>query len=179
VRVVAQVADLVDREETGSQVRAEPPLKRARRVLAGEVEDQIGGREQARRMAGEDRLMDEILGEHRFAEAVRCDDDDVFALGQEVEREDAFDRGAMDLRGPGPFEIGQRLVAAETCVMEPALDAVMEPGRELGVRELFEQDDGTPAFLGGAGDQIIEIGRRVDQAELPEVITERRRDRVE
>ena len=42
-------------------------------------------------MAGEDRLMDEILREHRLAEAVRGDEDHVLPLGEKVEGEDAFD----------------------------------------------------------------------------------------
>jgi hypothetical protein len=68
--IVGQVADLVDRQQAGPEICAEASLKRPRRALTGEIEDQIGGREQARRMAGEDRLVAEILGENGFAEAV-------------------------------------------------------------------------------------------------------------
>ena len=57
--------------------------------------------------------MDEILGEHRLAEALRGDEDDVLALGDKVEREDAVDGGAMDLLRPGPLEIGHGLEAAD------------------------------------------------------------------
>jgi hypothetical protein len=49
----------------------------------------------------------------------------------------------------------------------------------LGLHDLLEQDRGTPPLLRGAGDQIVEFGGGVDQAEVPELITEGRRDRVE
>ena len=107
VRVVREIADLIDREERRSQVGPEAVLERAGGLLLGEVEDQVGGREEARGMAREDRLVDEILGDHRFAEAVRGDDNHVFALRQEVEGEDAVDGRPMQVRGPIPFEIGR------------------------------------------------------------------------
>ena len=84
----------------------------------------------------------------------------------------------MELGRPGPFEIGQRLEAAEARITEPAFDPLMEAGGEFGLRELFEQDDGTPALLRGARNQIIELGRRVAEPQLAQVITQRRRDRV-
>ena len=65
-------------------------------------------------MPGQDRLIDEILGKQGFPEPVRRDKDDVLAFRQEVEREDAFDRGPMDLFGPVPLEVGQQLELAET-----------------------------------------------------------------
>ena len=85
----------------------------------------------------------------------------------------------MDLGRPGPFEIGQRLEAAEARVAEPTFDAVAQAGGELGLDEVFEQDDRTPALLGGARHDVIEIGGRVDEPELPQLITQRRRDRIE
>ena len=115
----------------------------------------------------------------RLAQPVRGDDDDVLALRQEVEGEDALDGRAMDLGRPGPFEIGQRLEAAEARVAEPPFDAVAQAGGEFGLDEMFEQDDGTPALLRGARDDVIEIVGRVDEAELAQLITQRRRDRIE
>ena len=129
----------------------------------------FGGRDEACRVAGEDRLVDEILGEQRFAQPVGRDDDDVFPLGQEVEREDALDGRAMDLRRPRPFEIGQGFEAAEPSVVEPALDALIQAGRQLRLRELFEEHDGAPALLGGARDQIVEFGGRVAEPQLAQV----------
>jgi len=154
-------------------------LERAGGVLAGEVEDEIGGGDQPGRVTGEDRLMDEILGEQRLTEAVGRDDDHVFALREKVEREDAFDRRPMELGRPGPFKIGQRFEAAESRIVEPAFDALVKAGRELGLCKVFEEHDGAPALLGGAGDQIVELARGVAEPQLSQVISQCRRNRVE
>ena len=79
---------------------------------------------------------------------------------------------------PRPFEIGHRLEAAEARVLEPPLDALPQAGLEFGLDEAFELDDGTPALLRGAGDEVIEVGGGVDEPELPQLITQRRRDRI-
>ena len=97
---------------------------------------------------------------------------------EKVEGEDALDGGPMDLLRPGPFEIGHRLEAAEARVSEPAFDALAQAGLEFGVDEAFEQDDGTPALLRRARDEVIQLGGGVDEPELPQVITQRRRDRI-
>src|SRR5688500_15203693 len=49
-------------------------------------------------MAGEARLVDEVLGDHGLAEAVRRDDDHVLPLGEKVEGEDPLD-GVFDSAG--------------------------------------------------------------------------------
>jgi hypothetical protein len=147
--------------------------------LAREVEDEIGRGEEAGRVAGEDRLVDEILGDHGLAEAVRGDDDPVLAVRENVEREDAVDGRAMDGLGPLPFPIGHRLEASETRVPEPAFDAVPQPGVEFGLGESFELHDGTPALLRGAGDEVIELASGVDEPELLKLITQRRWNRIE
>ena len=36
-----------------------------------------------------------------------------------------------------------------------------------------------PAFLGGPGDKVIDLASRVDESELPELITQGRWDRIE
>src|SRR3990172_8100056 len=108
-------------------------------------------------MPGQDRLMDEILREHGLAQAVRRDKDDVLAFGEEVEGEDAADRGPMDLFGPVPLEAGQNLEAAEASGLRPAFGAVACACVEFGVGELLEQHDRAPAFLRRAGDEIIEL----------------------
>src|SRR5712691_10042746 len=73
--VIGEVADLVNGDQAGAQIGAEPPLQGTGGVLAGQVENQISRGDQARRVAGEDRLMHEILGEQRLAQPVRGDYD--------------------------------------------------------------------------------------------------------
>ena len=109
MRIIGEIADLVDREKMRPQVAAEAVLERACGLLAREVENRVSGGEEARRVAGQDGLVDQILSEHRLAEPVRGDDDDVFALDQKVEGQDAFDGRPMNMRGPFPFEVGDGL----------------------------------------------------------------------
>jgi hypothetical protein len=130
-------------------------------------------------VAGQDGLVDQILGEHRLAEAVRGDDDDVLALGEEVEGQDAFDRGPMDVRGPLPFEIGHGLVAPEARILEAPFHARLQARGELRVGQPFELHDRAPAFLRGARDEVIELAGGMGEPELPQLVTQRRRDRVE
>lgn len=124
-------------------------------------------------MTRENRLVHQIRGEHRLAEAVRRHDNDVFPLRQKVEGEDALDGRAMDLRRPGPFEIRQRLEAPEARVLQATFDALVEAGLEFGLAEAFELDDGTPALLRGAREEVIQVGGGVDEPELAQLITQR------
>jgi hypothetical protein len=85
----------------------------------------------------------------------------------------------VDLFRPVPFPIGHGFEAAEACVSEPAFHAVPEAGIEFRLGEVFEQDDGAPALLRGARHQIIQLRGGVDEPELAQVVTQRRRDRIE
>ena len=51
MRIVGDVADLVDREKGRSQEAAEAPLERAGGFLASEIEDEIGRGEESLRSA--------------------------------------------------------------------------------------------------------------------------------
>jgi hypothetical protein len=84
VGIVREVADLVDGQKGGTAVAAESMLEGAGRFLSREVEDQIGRGEEACGVPGENGLVDKILGQHRLAEPVRGDDDDVFTLREEI-----------------------------------------------------------------------------------------------
>jgi len=80
--------------------------------------------------------------------------------------------------GQGPFEIRQRLEAPEARVLQATFDALVEAGLEFGLDEAFELDDRTPALLRGARDEVIEVAGGVDEPELLELITQRRRNRI-
>ena len=95
VGIVGEVANLVDGEEGGPRAVAEAPLKGAGGLLAIEIEQQVRGRDEARAVAGQDDLMDDVLGEHRFAEALGADQEDILGAGKEVEGEDAVEGGAV------------------------------------------------------------------------------------
>ena len=51
-------------------------------------------------VAGEDRLVGDVLGDHRLAEALRRDEHDVARVLEEVERERGLDGVAVDALGP-------------------------------------------------------------------------------
>jgi hypothetical protein len=122
VRVVAEIPDLVDGQHLRARVVTQPSFEAPRRLLGIEIEEEIGGRREEGRVALQNGLVDEVLGNERFAEALRADQDDVFGLGQEVEAEQALDERAIEGLGPVPFEVGDRLEAAETRALEAALE---------------------------------------------------------
>jgi hypothetical protein len=63
-------------------------------------------------------------------------------------------------------------------IFQPTLDALARLRVEFGLDELLEQDDRTPAFLGRTGDEIIELVGGVDEAEVPKLIRQGRRDQI-
>ena len=151
VGIVGEGANLVDGEEGGPRVVAEAPLKGAGGLLAIEIEQQVRGGDEARAVAGQDDLMDDVLGEHRFAEALGADQEDILGAVKEVEGEDAVEGGAVERGRPVPVPVGEGCEAAEAGGGEPAFDTAALPLLELGSDEVLEEDGGAPAVAGGAG----------------------------
>ena len=85
-------------------------------------------------------------------------------LADEVEREDAVDGRAVELLGPVPLEVGDRFEAAEAGRAQAPFESAPRALVEFGLDERFEQDQRTPAFLRGAGDQVVEVLGGVRQA---------------
>ena len=118
----------------GPRVVAEAPLKGAGGLLAIEIEQQVRGRDEARAVAGQDDLMDDVLGEHRFAEALGADQEDILGAVKEVEGEDAVEGGAVERGRPVPVPVGDGFEAAEAGGGEPAFDSagqLFETGHPL------------------------------------------------
>jgi len=65
----------------------------------------------------------EVLGDQGLADAVGSDQDDVGGAGEPVETEEVVDLLAVDLLGPAPVEVGQRLEGAEPGAAQAALEA--------------------------------------------------------
>ena len=57
----------------------------------------------------------EILEQHRFADPIGTEQDDVCALGDEAQRQELLDEQAIELLRPGPIEITEGLKRAEPC----------------------------------------------------------------
>ena len=85
----------------------------------------------------------------------------------------------MDVRGPLPFEIRHGLVASQARILEAPLHAQLQARGEFRVGQPFELHDRAPAFLRGARDEVIELAGSVGEPELAQLVTQRRRDRVE
>jgi len=67
--------------------------------------------------------MADVLGDEGFAQAVGTEQDQVAAFADEVQRQGAFDRLAVDLLGPGPVEVGDGLEAPEARVLQATFQA--------------------------------------------------------
>ena len=85
VGIVGEVANLIDGEQGGARVVAEAAFEGAGGLLAIEIEQQVRGGDEARAVAGQDDLMDDVLGEHGLAKALGVDQEDVLGAVEEVE----------------------------------------------------------------------------------------------
>jgi hypothetical protein len=70
----------------------------------------VGGESEAGRVAMQDRLMQEVFGEHRLADAVRTDQHDVGRLLDEAQGEEFLDERPVALGGPAPVEVRHRII---------------------------------------------------------------------
>ncbi len=85
--------------------------------------EHVAGGGEAHGVAAEQRVVGEVLGDHRLADAVGADEDDVGGLGEEVEGEEFLDGAAVDLLRPLPVEVGHGFEGAEAGVLEAPLEA--------------------------------------------------------
>ena len=134
----------------------EAAVERARGLLRAEVEQELGGGEEEDRAALEDGVVRDVLRDHRLAETLRGDEDDVARIGEEVDGEGAVDDLPVDLSGPCPVEVDHWLEAADVAVRETALEATSDPMLVFDVDDVLEKLCRAPALAGGAGDEIVE-----------------------
>ena len=170
--VVGEVPELVEDQEAPLAVVVEPAREAARGLLAAEIEQELGGGGEEDVMAGEHRLVRDVLGDHRLAEALGGDEDEVAAGGEEVEAQGGLDGGAVDARGPGPVEVGHRGEAAEATAQEAAFEAAAGAFLLFDLDEVFEELRRAPAALGGEGDEVVEVRGGVMQPEECEGVRE-------
>jgi hypothetical protein len=110
----------------------------------------------------------DVLGNHRLAEALGGDEDDVAGVGEEVEMQDGLDGGAVDTLGPVPVEVAYGQEAAEAAAEQAAFEAAAGAFLLLEFGQVLEELGGAPAALGGERDDVIEVGGGVVQAEALE-----------
>jgi hypothetical protein len=119
-----------------------------------------------------------MFGDHGLPQALGRQQNHVLALGHTLEGQDAFDAGAMDLFGPGPLKVGHRLKPADPGLFQPPFDALPGAGVEFAPSHGVEEGHRTPALLRGPRHEIVEIGRGLREAQLAELLRQRRRDRI-
>ena len=78
-------------------VAAQPARERDGGVLGGQIVQHVGGEGEARAVAVQDRLVGEVFEQHGLAQAVGADQHHVGRLGEEGEREELLDGGAVAL----------------------------------------------------------------------------------
>jgi hypothetical protein len=106
--VEGQVPDLVDHQERNAGVEAQASVETARRFLSSEVEQHLSRGEKKHGVAGDDGLVGDVLSNHRFAEPLGRDENDVSMIGEKVELDGGLDASAVDARGPVPVVVGDR-----------------------------------------------------------------------
>ena len=97
---------------------------------------------------------------------------------EEVERQDPFEGRAVERGGPVPVAVGQGFKAAEAGGGEAAFDTAALAVLEFGGDDALEEHGGTPAPLGGLGDEIVEVVGGARPVEPAQVTRQGRRGRV-
>jgi hypothetical protein len=84
-RVVGQIANFVHAEQAAGGVVVEPTCQAAGRLLAAEVEQELGGGGEEHVGPGEHGGVGDVLGNHRFSQTLRRHQGHVARVGEEVE----------------------------------------------------------------------------------------------
>ena len=108
------------------------------------------------RVAAEQGEVRQVLGDGGLAGGVGADQDDVGALGDELQRAQLLDGGAVDLLGPLPVEVAQRLEGAEAGKAQAALQ-----GAALAFALLVVDDAGQPLQVA----HLLPVGEQAKEAE--------------
>ena len=128
--------------------------------------------QQPYRRAEQDRVarqhggMAEVLSNHRLAQAICTDKNQVSALGQKVQRQSALNDVAFDLLGPGPVEVGHGLELLNLRHPQPAFQTAMSAFGGLGLRQLLQDLARRPAQFGGPRQKVIQLAGNGAQADL-------------
>ena len=170
--IVGEVPELVQDQQAALAVGVEPVREAPRGLLATEIEEELGGGREQHVVPGKDRLVGDVLGDHRLTEALSGDEDEVAARGEEVEMEGRLDGGAVDARGPGPVEGVHRGEAADPTAQEAAFEAAAGAFLLFDLDEVFEELRRAPAALGRQRDQVIQVRGGVMEPEELEGVRE-------
>jgi hypothetical protein len=129
----------------------------------GQIVQHVGGEREAGGVAVQDRLMKEILRDHRFADAVRTDQHDIGRLLDEVQGEELFDQRPVALGRPAPVEADHRIVLLEPDGLQTSAQAAP---RALGFLDL--QQLRQPRLV----DDGLDVGEQPVQAEVEQALAQ-------
>jgi hypothetical protein len=104
-----------------------------------------GGAEQDG-VARQHRLIADVLGDHCLAQPVGTHQDQVAGLGEEVQRQRAFNDIAFDLGGPGPIEIGHGLKLLDLRKAQPPFQTAVGAIGNLGLRQMIRHARPAPTL---------------------------------
>jgi hypothetical protein len=108
--------------------------------------------------------MQQVLGDHAFAEAVWADDDDVGGLLEEGEGEQLLQQRTIELFRPVVVEVGHGLEGAEPGVILAALKAALQALALLDFQNAREP---------GLGSDFLEVGEQSVQIQPTQALLER------
>ena len=83
--VVGEISELIDDQQHWACVVPQAAFERAGGLLSVEVKQQVGGGGEESGVSGEDGLVGNVLRQHCFPQALRTNEDDVLATGEEIE----------------------------------------------------------------------------------------------
>src|SRR5882672_3129399 len=125
-------------------------------------------------MAGEHGLVSDVARNHRLAEALGRDQHDVAAAVEEFKAEGGLDSVAVDAFGPIPLVVGHGVEATDAAASLTTLEDALGSVLSLLVDDEHDSLGRAEAPLGGSGDQVVEVGGGVAQAEGVELLSENR-----
>jgi hypothetical protein len=134
--------------------------------LPSEIQQKLGRRDEEDAVTGKNGLVRDVLGDHRLSEALGGDEDDVSRGLEEVQAKRRLDERALDLLGPIPVEVGHGFESAEATASAPAFEAAASAVLFLEEGDVLEELAWTPSFLGGHGDEVVQVGGGDEQTEL-------------
>ena len=100
---------------------------------------------------------------------LRADQDQVAGLGEEVQRQRAFDDIAFDLGGPRPIEVGHGFELLDLGKAQPPFQAAVGAFGGFGLRQMFQNLARRPALFGGPRQKVVHFAGQGVQADLLEL----------
>ncbi len=168
VFVVGEIAELIDAKQPGAKVLSQTLASELGRIGV-ELVEHVGSGTNEHGVTFENGLVRDVFEDHGFAESVGAEHDEVASLAEEVEGQCRLDGAAVDPLGPVPVEVGDGFETADHGKFETALETPSHLVVDFDAGELFEDLTGRELFLGGAGQEVIEVVGDVVEIERNEL----------